>query len=162
MTSIVCLTNEWHADMQRERGVLNGIAAVDRRREPNNRIERIPVVQRWNGIRVSQSRFEYDDCVWTVKQILTAQDLLNEGRKMKNCVASYTSYCASGEGSIFNVSYTPFATQITESKATLQITRNLVVVQAKAKCNMRVLPTTMKVIKRWAQANGIKIDEKIL
>jgi hypothetical protein len=161
MTSISVLANEWHAAIQREQEFQNNLYAA--RRRPNMRLytQRDPpnpaLPVKWDGISASVSRFEDDGRCWIVTQLHTVRELLNEGRKMKNCVASYTSYCADGEGSIFNVSCTYYCDQITESKATLQVTRNRQLVQAKAKYNLKVTPATMGIIRKWAQSNHIKI-----
>jgi hypothetical protein len=156
MTSIIGLTNEWHADIQREQEALNQLAQAGRVRQPRNRPNMPVPAKRWDGIDVPPFKYESDGCVWTVSQLLTVQDLLNEGRKMKSCVSSYTYDCSSGKCSIFNVSCFYTDSRLTESKATLEVSRDRSLVQAKGKCNIRVNAVIMNVITRWAQANRIR------
>jgi hypothetical protein len=156
MTSIIGLTNEWHADIQREQEAMNLLARAGQARQPQNRPNKPTLAKRWNGIDVPLFKYETDECVWTVTQLLTAQDLLNEGRKMKNCVSAYTHKCSSGECFIFNVSCFYTNSRLTESKATLEVSRDRSLVQAKGKCNMRVNAVIMNVITRWAQMNRIR------
>ncbi|GHU54284.1 hypothetical protein FACS189442_0280 [Spirochaetia bacterium] len=156
MTSIISLTNEWHAEVQREQEAMNLLAQAEQGRQPQNRPNKPTLAARWTGINVPLFKHEADGCVWTVTQLLTAQDLLNEGRKMKNCVSTYAYKCSGGECSIFNVSCFYTDSQLTESKATLEVSRDRSLVQAKGKCNIRVNSVIMNVIIRWAQANRIR------
>jgi hypothetical protein len=156
MASIIGLTNEWHAEVQREQEAMNQLAQAGQARQPRNRPNMPAPANRWKGIDVPLFKYETDGCTWTVTQLLSAQDLLNEGRKMKNCVSSYANKCSSGECAIFNVSCFYTDSRLTESKATLEVSRDRSLVQAKGKCNIRVNSVVMNVIARWAQANGIR------
>ncbi|MFP3042950.1 PcfJ domain-containing protein [Treponema primitia] len=155
MTSIIAAANEWHAEIQREQEALNMVA-----RAGNLRQQHSPAAdtleKRWKGFSIANFAFETVECKWKVTQLLTAQDLLNEGRKMKNCVSSYAYKCLSGECSIFNLSSYGKDSRLIESHATLEVTKDRLLIQAKAKCNFRVSPKAMNVINRWAQTNRIK------
>jgi hypothetical protein len=163
MTSIIALTNEWHAELLREQEALTALNRAGQLRQGHNPQPRLrTIAQKWNGIPVLNFNYEDDIFEWVITQLYTAQDLLNEGRKMKSCVSSYTASCASGHSAIFNVSRTISASQITESMATLEVSGNRSLVQAKAKCNIKVSPITRNIIRRWAQLNRIKIDGSVL
>jgi hypothetical protein len=157
--SVTALANEWHAELQR---VQEARAALDEaRRESMQRgtgdAGKPADVSRWKGMGFAPFTYQTDEGVWTVSELLTSQALLNEGRNMKNCVASYAFRCALGEISICTVSRTYQALQITDSMATLEVRRiDRTLVQAKGKCNRQVSPGTMNVIRRWAQFNRIK------
>ena len=158
MTSVLALANEWHADIIREQEAQNALADAGQRFNPQNRRTPAPPrLTRWNGINVSYSRLETENCVWLFSQLCTVQDLLNEGRKMKNCVSSYSARCASGDCAIFHISCLFTDTQLSEEKATLEVSRNRVLVQAKAKCNAKISPVTMGIIRKWAQLNRIRL-----
>ncbi|WP_010256939.1 PcfJ domain-containing protein [Treponema primitia] len=157
ITSIISLANEWHVEIQRDQEALNMLTQARHLRQRQNRpIINDTFAKKWEGMDIPNYNFETDEYVWTLTQLLTAQDLLNEGRKMKNCVSSYTYDCSSGECFIFNLSCFNKYSRLTESNATLQVTRDRILVQAKAKCNFRIGPAAMNVIIRWAQANRIK------
>jgi hypothetical protein len=107
---------------------------------------------------ISQFRANTKEYSWTVTELLTAQDLLNEGRKMKNCVSSYAVTCASGKSSIFSVEYINPEIQIIEKVVTVEVNRaNRSMIQAKGKCNSAISPRALKVITQWAEANSIKM-----
>jgi hypothetical protein len=105
-----------------------------------------------------QFRHETDEYFWTITELKTAQDLLNEGRKMKNCVASYSYSCASGNSAVFTVERVYPVSQAIEKAATLEVHQlNRTLVQAKGKCNSALTPKTMNIVTRWAAANRITV-----
>ena len=168
--SVIALANEWHASIIREQEAQNALMAAghnvvpirERWRNPHNsKISDTPLVRRWSGISVSYSRFETEGCIWLFSQLHTLQDLLNEGRKMKNCVSSYSVKCASGDCAIFHVSCLNKDNQLIEDRATLEVNRNRALVQAKAKCNARISPTTTGVVRKWAQLNKVRLDIRV-
>jgi hypothetical protein len=162
MTSIVTLANEWHADVLREQEIRNDLGrATQRARWQGKAAEHIEM-SRWNGIYVSHSRVEGDACVWSFTQLCSARELLNEGRLMKNCVSSYSYKCVTGDSAIFHVSRVFTAGQIIENVATLEVSKNRFLEQAKAKCNTKIAPAAMNIIRKWALFNRIKIDESLL
>ena len=164
--SVTALANEWHADVIREQEAQNAVIAAghnvvpvrERREYPHGRVSDALPGRRWNGISVSYSRFETEGCIWLFSQLHTLQDLHNEGRKMKNCVSSYSAKCARGDCAIFHVSCLHTDTQHSEDKATLEVTANRALVQAKAKCNTKITPVTTGVVRKWAQFNKIRLD----
>lgn len=159
MASVLALANEWHAYVIREQEAQNALANAGRRlNRQNGRASVPPRLTRWNGITVSHPQIETEDSVWLFSQLHTVQDLLNEGRKMKNCVSSYSAKCASGDCAIFHISCLFTDTQLSEEKATLEVSRNRVLVQARAKCRAKIPPVTMGIIRKWTQLNKIKID----
>jgi hypothetical protein len=158
ITSVIKLTNEWHESLRREETARRNQRDAFRRARDGNRInEKLLFPSKWDGMGITQFRYETDDCTWTVTELRTSQDLLNEGRKMKNCIASYADRCASGNCSIFTVERIFPVNQMIEKAATFEvIPSKRTLVQAKGKCNSAVSLKTMNVIKRWAQANSIK------
>ena len=157
--SIIALANEWHADVIHEQEVQYALAMARQRLVGQKSRRSIPVPpSRWNGISVSYSRLETTESIWQFSQLHTVRELLNEGRKMKNCVSSYSIKCASGDCSIFHVSCSDTNNQRNVDIATLEISRNRILVQAKSKCNGRISPATKTVIGKWAQLNRIKVD----
>jgi hypothetical protein len=159
MISVAGLANEWHADIQREQEALNALANAGQFQQRGNSTHKLTLATHWTGINVPNFQYKTDKykCVWTVTQLLSARNLLNEGRKMKSCVASYASSCLKGQSAIFNISRFYEDLQLTESMATLEVTHDRFLVQAKAKCNGKVCSPTMNIITRWARTNRIKM-----
>jgi hypothetical protein len=144
--SLVALANEWHRDLQREK------EARDAARH------QIRHADRWSGLGIENFNYQQDDFIWTISEIKTFQALVNEGRKMKNCVASYDYKCATGQCSIFSVSRWYEINKITDNIATLEVNRSdRTLVQAKGKCNSKVTDKVMNIVTRWARKNRIKI-----
>jgi hypothetical protein len=154
IVSIAALANEWHRELQRRREPLR----TRMRLWAGNGSEKTVATDRWPGLGIGNFQYPQDGVTWIVSELRTAQALVNEGRKMRNCVASYAYRCALGECSIFNVSRWYEANRLTDSIATLEVNmKDRTLVQAKGKCNGRVTGTMMNVITRWAQANRIRI-----
>ena len=160
IASVIALTNEWHEEMRREAEarqiqhearLLYGHQQGIKNKKPMD-------TSHWNGLGIYQFRHESEGLIWTVTELKTAQDLLNEGRKMKNCVASYTCACAVGNSAIFTVERMYPLSQVVEKVATLEVQKgNRALIQAKGKCNTAVTPKAMIVIARWARENRITI-----
>jgi len=153
MASVIALANEWHAEVLQEQEVQAQEAANRQNSQTGN-----SQIARWKGISVSYSRIEDDEFAWSFIQLCNIRGLLNEGRLMKNCVSSYSAKCAGEEASIFHVLRISKEDQSNQDIATLEISRNRVLVQAKGKCNAKVSANYMKIIKKWAMLNQIKAD----
>jgi hypothetical protein len=163
ITSVIALANEWHEQLRREdevERVQRGVYLQDRWQNRKN--GKLPDTSKWNGMGLAQYRYVTDEYTWTITELKTAQDLLNEGRKMKNCVASYAYSCASGDSAIFTVGRVYPASQFIEKVATLEVYQaKRTLVQAKGKCNTAITPKTMNIATRWAAANRITVRMQV-
>jgi len=158
ITSVIKMTNEWHEKVRRE-AEAQRVQHAARWREENRNNGKYKAVDtsHWKGLGASQFRYVTEECIWTITELRTAQDLVNEGRKMKNCVASYTYNCAAGNSSIFTMERIFPANQLIGKVATLEVNpTNRTLVQAKGVCNSGLTPKVMSVVIRWTQANRIK------
>ena len=157
--SVIRLVNEWHYDLRRlqenQRRQHEGLHYAHQTTGPNEK----PIdTSKWKGLGIMQFRYSTDEYTWTITELRSAQDLLNEGRKMKNCVSSYAYKCASGDTAIFTIERIYLANQIIDKAATVEVhIANREVVQAKGKCNTAITPKTMNVLTRWAQANRLTV-----
>jgi hypothetical protein len=158
MASVITLANEWHADLLREQEAQNLLDRVGRAANRRDDQVKHTVAKCWKGFSVHYSRIEDDISAWLFAQLCDVQGLLNEGRLMKNCVSSYSGKCASGESAIFHVSRVFKTDQVCENIATLELSRGLILVQAKGKCNARISLTVRNAIGKWAQLNRIKVN----
>jgi hypothetical protein len=149
--SVIKLCNEWHEQVRKEAEQARRMAAM-----PNGKPGGIP---RWKGLGISRFRYETEDCVWVITELTSVQDLVNEGRKMKNCVGNYANKCASGNSAVFSVErINKVNNQLIENAATLEVNvSNRMLIQAKGKCNAALPSKTMNVIDRWAASNRIII-----
>jgi hypothetical protein len=147
--SVIKLCNEWHEQVRKEAEQARRMAAM-----PNGQPGGIP---RWRGLGISRFRYETEECVWVITELTSVQDLVNEGRKMKNCVGNYADKCASGNSAVFSVErFNKENNQLIENAATLEVNvSNRMLIQAKGKCNAALPAKIMSVIDRWAASNGI-------
>jgi hypothetical protein len=153
IVSLIGLVNEWHRDLQRVQEAHNAVRP-QKDGEPDKKLK----LDRWNGMSISDFQYSQDNLTWTVSELRTSKALLNEGRKMKNCVSSYAYECATGESSIFDVSVFYGLNNLTENVATLEVDiKSRALIQARGKCNGNVPSKVVNVITRWAQANRIKM-----
>jgi hypothetical protein len=157
VSSVILLSNEWHADQQREEAIRAALADAARAERRRNRTGQVVCKERWQGIPVSNFKFENGEHVWTVVQLCSARELVNEGRTMKHCIASYIGKCSLGACGIFNVSSRDKTTGVVISRATIEVLPNRTIMQAKGKCNTIISNGTMHIITRWAQKNRLKI-----
>jgi len=121
----------------------------------------------WKGMNIEKFCYTADDNVWTITELLTAQDLFTEGQKMKNCLASYAFRCASGNSAVFSLKCASVEHGKAKLASSSQNARNATLevnplrrslVQAKGKCNTALLPGVMNVVKRWAEVNRISVQ----
>lgn len=66
----------------------------------------------WKGLNIDLNSIKHGLVNLRIKEIITYEDLKNEGREMEHCVASYVSWCANGE-------YRAFSLYLGEERATL-------------------------------------------
>ena len=155
ITSVIKMTNEWHEKVRREAEAQR----IVRWREENRNHEKCKAIDtsNWKGMGISQFRYETEECIWTITELRTAQNLVNEGRKMKNCVASYAYNCALGSSAIFSMERIYLESQLIGKVATLEVNpSNRTLVQAKGVCNCALTSKVMSVVIRWVQVNRIK------
>ena len=154
INSVIALANEWHAEQQRELNIMHRLGYGIRQSKP--------VIEKWEGLNINGFWYENGDHVWMIEQIRCFQELINEGRKMKHCVASYASKCITGDCGIFNVSCFSKSINITESIATIEVSSNRTIVQIKGKCNAAVKGKAVNIITRWAGQNHITMTRVYL
>lgn len=137
--SVMNLSNEWHAEAQRQR-IVKSLG-----------------VQEWEGLPFDNFSFENNQYTYNITQLCSAKELLNEGRKMHHCVSSYVSSASNGQCGIFNVSRFDKKCYDIESTATLEVNSYGTLVQARAAWNKDVDKSSMKIIKMWAANNNIRM-----
>jgi hypothetical protein len=165
MSSVIYLANEWHAQVQRETvamaelQVRNGNAVMWAERNLKSYSDKKKAELFWKGLLIGNFRHENDDYLWTITQLCNINKLINEGRSMRHCVASYAGECSQGKTAIFHLSgYDKRNKSNVFSSATIEVrATDRTIYQIKGKCNAPVDSTTVNIIKRWAQNNFIKI-----
>jgi hypothetical protein len=159
ITSVIALTNEWHEHLRREEEARRAQREAHRRQRQQDQKNEAPHdFSKWKGLGLMQFRHQTDEYIWTVTELRTAQDLVNEGRKMKNCVSSYDYNCVVGDSALFTIDRICPLRGAIEKVATLEVNKSKrTLIQGKGKCNTTLTPRAMSIVTRWASENGIKV-----
>jgi hypothetical protein len=151
MSSVIALANEWHAQVQREAAIIAELQEYEDRKKSCPK-------EKWDGLPIYNFAFENDEYRWTIKQLCNLKSLINEGREMRHCVASYASRCSNKSVGIFSLSCTYKKDNSLVKRATVEVRAvDRSIVQIKGKCNVRVDAITLNVIRRCAQNNNLAL-----
>jgi len=93
---------------------------------------------------------------WHVRQILTGNDLVKEGQKMRHCVASYKSTCINNQTAIFSMtSNTPF--QQDRRNLTIEVlVAGRQISQVRGFGNRLAYPAEREILHKWANQNRLQ------
>jgi hypothetical protein len=90
--------------------------------------------------------------IWEIKEILTSEELADEGGRMCHCVYSYANSVKEGLVSIWSLRCQG------ERLLTVEVrNQSREIVQARGKHNRRATPTELNRLKRWATETGLKL-----
>jgi hypothetical protein len=139
-------TEEWHERMNAIRRV-NQLNSYSRRATPSN----------WKGL--AYLNFKHvegtnNKTTYEIVQLLKYEELLNEGRAMNHCVASYAHSCYAGRCAIFSLR--KFQNHNLERMVTIEVLNDGRIVQVRGKNNRRSEQQEDKIILRWATKEGLK------
>jgi len=89
---------------------------------------------------------------WKIIELLNGKELAAEGRAHSHCVATYARKCLRGQASIWSM----YCNE--ERLLTIEVRpENYMIVQIRGKRNRRATEKELKIIRRWAGSNGLKI-----
>jgi len=114
----------------------------------------------WSGIpdfRLEEGGENTDGhCVWTIHELLSSGELIEEGRRMQHCVASYAASCQSGRTTIWSLRLRKAGAE--KRVLTVEVLpRDRVIVEARGRLNARPKPVARRILERWAQTAGLSI-----
>jgi hypothetical protein len=99
---------------------------------------------------------EYDR-EWTIRELLDSDDLYADGRAMRHCVYTYADRCRRGETTIWSLRL-----RVKEGEkrvATIEVNpRRRAIVQVRAKCNQRPVPSSIHILRRWAAQENLLLE----
>lgn len=140
--SLINYSDEWHR-----------LSTLNTKREKN------PL--EWEPINIDDFHYKNGDNFYDIIQLISSKELIQEGKLMHHCVATYASSCARKLCSIFSFRVTNEKRGIHDSpEITLEI-RNKDIVQAKARYNAKPYPYYLELVKKWADKNGIGVSKYI-
>ena len=121
-------------------------------RELNNLKKAKAALQiKWNPTNWKPYFKEYkDSSVWSIKEIITQNELIQEGRDLSHCVATYASSCATGAVSIWSM-------QLNNKRmATIKVdNRSRKINEARGKYNRPLNSTERNHLNAWASTNNL-------
>ena len=95
--------------------------------------------------------------VWRIRELLSSQELIAEGRRMRHCVASYARSCSQGLCSIWSLEVETEAG--VEPLLTIEVNpRRKEMCQVRGKHNRRPTEKEKDVLRRWAMQEGLNAD----
>jgi len=128
---------------------------------------RLEAEVRWERSKISDYIFkegEYrkkDQKKWTIRQLLSNQDLLAESRCLKHCVVTYTTKCKKGISSIWTMEIEYQTGRIKKLVTIEVINESRRINQIRGKRNRPVKSTEKEIIKRWCRQEGLTIRNSL-
>jgi len=112
----------------------------------------------WKPSGLYSLKIERKTDIVKVEELTEATRLVEEGKAMKHCVASYAYLCAQGKSAIFSLrKYS--GGRLEDIFATIEVNIFLkAIVQAKAKMNRKISEEARKYMELWAAKNGLTIN----
>jgi hypothetical protein len=114
--------------------------------------QKLPLI--WRGPGYRRFARKADDLVYTITQLNTLKALTEEGKALRHCVASYHMRCAKGHCSIWSLRQSNG--QHIKPLVTIEINENDRIVQVRGKHNTQPTAGQLKMIKAWANKEGLK------
>lgn len=93
--------------------------------------------------------------IWKISEILSGSALVEEGKLMRHCVATYGPSCARGKCSIWKMEVQ--APKHKEKCQTIEVSREGVIVESRGKYNRYPNPKEVEILKQWAANEGLII-----
>lgn len=96
---------------------------------------------------------------WEIRELLSSDELRDEGRRQSNCVASCDRSCHSGSISIWTMDCQTM--EGVKKQITIEVSSHNVITQARAKRNVRATAKQATIMAKWAAHNGLTIASYI-
>ena len=142
-TSLIRDVNRWHRQLQAVDFSLGG------------------AVWQHSGIKeLRLTEGENNPTIWTIRQLLSAGAMVQEGCKMNHCVASYVHSCVNNQTSIWSLRREHEGSVSRVLTIEVGLT-SLSIRQIRGKNNRMPTEAELKLIRRWAQAAELKLNNFI-
>ncbi len=93
---------------------------------------------------------------WRIRELLSGAELVEEGRALRHCVASYAGSCASGECSIWSMEHqTPFGLSKCQ---TVEVSAHGMIVESRGHQNRLPTAAEYRVLETWADGAGLTLS----
>lgn len=96
------------------------------------------------------------DAEWTIVELLDTRALIEEGRALRHCVATYAQDCRFGRSRIFSLRHRWCDDDHVRSVLTIEVwPRSRMIVQVRGTANSRPVDDHMSLVRRWAAREGL-------
>lgn len=137
--SVMRLVDEWHTLLARQRR-----AAFTWRRS------------RWREMTL-RVRGDVRDAEWTIVELLDTRALVDEGRRMRHCVATYADRCRFDRARIFSLRHRWCDNDTVRSVLTIEVSPRVgTIVQVRGPSNSRP-GSEMTIVREWATREGLVV-----
>jgi hypothetical protein len=92
--------------------------------------------------------------VYEVSELLTAQELFEEGRAMSHCVTSYSHSCGSGRSSIWSLRVRLVSGRVVRLVTVEVRNGDSTIVQVRRRSNKPPTDRELSLLRRWGDAGG--------
>jgi hypothetical protein len=92
--------------------------------------------------------------VFTITELLSSRELIEEGRAMSHCVGSYAHACASGRVSIWTLQFVDASGQEARMLTLEVVNETRQIIQARRKLNMTPTADDWAILRRWTDSGG--------
>lgn len=115
--------------------------------------------QVWSTSDIKPFRFEHENSLWTIDELLTDKELRVEGGMMQHCVATYSQRCSRRRTTIWSLKR--HRGEQRKRMVTIEvIPATRIIWQTQGKRNTRPDGEAMQIIQRWAYEEGLMFRRK--
>jgi hypothetical protein len=139
--SLLRQVGAWHAQLGREQrfgpaqwksSEINGLSLIEGHAQSNN-------MRRW-----------------TITELLNRDALVNDGRAMRHCIATYARSCADGHSSVWSMQCEN--AEGLERVLTIEVRpSSRMVMEARGKFNAAPTPQSMRILRQWTEKEGLSL-----
>ena len=149
--ALLCRMEEWHHDLSKE-------TRRTGREWESCGLNRFEIIKKEESTGITS--------IWTMEELLSSKALIEEGKAMRHCVASYAASCAKGNNSIWSLKMKEGEQENSRRVMTVEVDNHRrLVCQARGKCNKQPgekrasprLSCAPEIIKRWAAQESLTI-----
>ena len=93
---------------------------------------------------------------WTITELLNRDALVDEGRDMRHCIATYARSCASGHSSVWSMQCENAEGR--ERVLTIELRpATRLVLEARGRFNAAPTPQAMRILRHWVERSGLSL-----
>src|SRR5262249_52912739 len=96
-----------------------------------------------------------EQATWIARELLSAQELVDNGRHLRHCVATYAASCIKGTCSIWSIERRDGLEQRADPQLTVEIDANGVMMQARGRANRWPTEQEKTVLGAWMRHAGL-------